>query len=79
MPRHQIEMGWAARPMKEQHPALPDTVADHLDKDNLALSRLRVRGLIADSEIARIRGRFLKNAEQEIEKALAAQADAPTP
>lgn len=45
-----VEFGWAAPPMKEQHPVLPDFDADQFDKDNAALIRLSIRGYLTDSQ-----------------------------
>lgn len=67
-----VELGWAARPMKEQHPILSDTVAEAIDADNVAISRLRLRGMITDSELRKIRARFVKSIENEIIKAVRA-------
>lgn len=50
MPNNHVEFGWAAAPMKEQHPTLDDETAAHFDKDNQALTRLIIRGYITDSQ-----------------------------
>lgn len=72
MPKNEVEMGWAARPMKEQHPALPDGVAEDFDDDNQQLVRLKLRGLLTPSEADRARQRYVKNVEKALRKILPA-------
>jgi hypothetical protein len=50
MGNNEVIFGWGAPPMKEQHPILPDDVAEHFDKDNKALTRLSLRGYLTDSQ-----------------------------
>lgn len=64
-----IELGFAAKPLKEQFPQLSDDVATALQKDSEYLSRLRMRGLISDTENNAIRKRLFKNINSEIQKA----------
>jgi len=71
MPRNSVELGWGARPIKEQHPVLSKAIADHFDRDNVALSRLRVRGFVTDSEHRSIVKRLTKKIAAEIQAALA--------
>lgn len=61
-----FELGWAARPFKEQFPQLPDETAAHLDADNKALIRLRLRGYLTDSA----RDNITKKIGKAVEKAV---------
>lgn len=45
-----VIFGWAAPSMKEQFPTLPEFEADQFDLDSAALTRLRVRGYLTDSQ-----------------------------
>lgn len=72
MPSNGVEFGWGAPPMKEQHPALPAFEADQFDKDNAAVIRLSVRGLITPSQRDAALKRLAKNIGSEIKKALTA-------
>lgn len=74
MPEKTIELGWAARPIKEQHPCLPDEIAARLDRDNQDLSRLRIRGLISDAEMRAIRKRLVKEIDRAIRAVSPAQS-----
>ena len=64
-----IELGFAAKPLKEQFPQLSDEVATALQKDSEYLSRLRVRGLISDAENNAIRKRLFKSINTAIKDA----------
>ncbi|MEN5248466.1 hypothetical protein [Brucella pseudintermedia] len=46
----EIILGWGAPSIKEQFPELADDVADHFQKDSEALSRLRLRCYVTDSQ-----------------------------
>lgn len=70
MPENSVELGWSARPIKEQQPVLSEEAAAQIDRDNHDLSRLRMRGLISDGEIRSIRKRLVKSIEEQIKKAL---------
>ena len=69
-PKNEVVFGWGAPPLQEQHPALSEHIAEQFDTDNKNISRLRVRGLISDSELRAIHRRLVKNIEKEIRKAL---------
>lgn len=71
MPKNSVDLGWGADPIGVQHPILDPGLAAALDRDNQEVSRLRVRGLIADSEMRRIRRRLVRSIETAIKKALA--------
>lgn len=66
-----VEFGWGAPPMKEQHPVLPDDAADHFDKDNMAVVRCHLRGLITDSQRDAAFKKLTANIGKAIRKALA--------
>lgn len=70
MPENAVELGWGARPLKEQHPVLSDEQAEHFDNDNMAISRLVVRGMIPPSTANNARKKLVKNIENAIVKAL---------
>jgi hypothetical protein len=57
--------------MKTQHPVLPDDVAAHFDKDNEAISRLGLRGILTQSQAAKAREAYVRRVEQAIRAALA--------
>lgn len=69
----EIILGWGAPSIKEQFPELADDVADHFQKDSEALSRLRIRGYVTDSQRTSIVNKLVK----EISKAVAS-ATRPT-
>ena len=69
-PQNSVEFGWGAPPMKEQHPVLPASEADHFDKDNAALIRLSIRGYITDAQKRSAMARITKAVAQEIRSAL---------
>ena len=73
MTNKQIIFGWGAPTFKEQFPELPDDVADHFQKDSEALTRLRIRGYVTDSQ----RTATIKKLSNEISKAVA-KATRPT-
>ena len=75
MTRNSVEMGWGSRPMKEQHPILPDDNADHFDQDNEAISRLLLRGLLTQSQAAAARKKYVSKVSDAIRQALAAKGD----
>ena len=70
MPQNNVEMGWAAAPMQEQHPALPDDIAAHFDRDNADLVRLKIRGIISDAEMRNAERRFAKKVRAALTAAL---------
>lgn len=69
-PSNEVIFGWDAPPMAEQHPVIPSEVAAHFDKDNEALIRLSVRGLITPSQKMAGFKRLTKNIEAAIREAL---------
>nr|WMC99312.1 hypothetical protein RAR13_11705 [Aminobacter aminovorans] len=73
-PTNMVEFGWGARPMKEQHPVLDEEVAAHFDKDNMAIIRLSVRGLITDSQKVGAFKKLTASIGKEIRLALQARA-----
>jgi hypothetical protein len=68
-----VEMGWGAPPMKEQHPILSDDDCAHFDRDNQDLSRLVVRCLITPSAAAAARVKYVRFVEQAIRVTIAAK------
>ncbi len=70
MPDNSVILGFAAPPLKEQHPALPDDVAQRFDEDNVAISRLKIRGMIAPSIADKARARLVKEIETALRRAL---------
>ncbi|MEQ1950951.1 hypothetical protein [Mesorhizobium sp. CN2-181] len=70
MPNNEVIFGWGAPPLKEQHPILPDETADHFDKDNMAISRLAVRGLLTASQRNAAHKKLTKAIETSIRSAL---------
>lgn len=66
-----LEMGWGAPPIKEQHPILDDDVAEHFDRDNQALSRLTVRGLLTSSQAEAARKKHVANVVKAIKAEIA--------
>ena len=75
MERNYVEMGWGAMPIKEQHPCLPDEVAANFDADNLAISRLLLRGLITQSQANAARQKYVKKVETAIRASLVTPED----
>jgi hypothetical protein len=73
-PLNSVEFGWGARPMREQHPVLPEFEADQFDKDNAALTRLSVRGYLTDSQKHSAVAKITKAIGKEIRAALAGSA-----
>lgn len=73
MPNNGVEFGWDAPPMKEQHPVLNAYVAEHFDKDNVAVIRLHVRGLITDSQRDAAFRKLTKKIGSAIRAALASE------
>lgn len=67
-----VELGWAARPLKEQHPDLSDKVCADFDRDNLDLCRLIMRGVLTRSQAEQARKRLTKSIMEAIKSALAA-------
>lgn len=66
MGAQQIIFGWGAEPMQQQFPQLSAADAAHFDKDNVAIIRLHVRGLLTDKE----RDAAIKRATKRIEATL---------
>lgn len=62
----QIVFGWGAPTFKEQFPELLDEVAEHFQKDSEALTRLRIRGYITDSQ----RNSIINKLGKEISKSV---------
>lgn len=50
-----FEQGWTAKPFKEQFPMLDSLAADTLDRLNIAIVELYMRGLLTDGEVLKIR------------------------
>jgi len=76
MPSNEVQMGWGALPMKEQHPILSDHAAAHFDEDNAAISRLLLRGLLTHSQASAARLKYVKKVGSAIREAIAAIAAA---
>ena len=53
-----VEMGWAAKPIKEQFPQLTDAVANRLQMDSDSITHLSMRGIIAPAEKKKALFRF---------------------
>ena len=70
MPENSVILGFAAPPLKEQHPALSQADADHFDADNVAISRLKIRGMIAPSVADKARAKLVKQIETALRRAL---------
>lgn len=64
-----FELGWSARPFKEQFPQLSDNEAMLFDEDNKALLRLRVRGYLTE----KARDAVVKKIGKALETALKGQ------
>jgi hypothetical protein len=62
-----LEMGWAARPIAEQFPELKSKDAGHFQKDSESISRLKMRGLLTDSEHRAITRRFAKSVAEALQ------------
>lgn len=77
--QNSVEMGWGARPIKEQHPDLSDDLCQHFDRDNQDLSRLVLRGIITPSQAAISRQRYVKKVGEAIRSALAAKKKSKEP
>lgn len=73
MPSNTVEMGWGAPPMKEQHPVLPDEVCEQFDKDNDAICRLSLRGMLTQSQADAARKKYVAKVADAIKRALAHQ------
>ena len=58
MRNDQVEMGWAAPPIKEQLPELPDAVANLLQMDSDSITHLSMRGIITKGEKKKALFRF---------------------
>jgi len=65
-----VEFGWGAPPMGTQHPVIPAEAAEHFDKDNMAVVRLHLRGLITDSQRDAAFKKLTKKIGTAIRKAL---------
>lgn len=70
-PKNGVEFGWGAPPMKEQHPVIPADDAAQFDKDNEAIIRLSVRGIITPSQRDYAIKRVTKRIGETIRRALA--------
>ena len=53
-----VEMGWAAKSIKEQFPQLPDAVANRLQMDSDSITHLSMRGIITTTESKKVIFRF---------------------
>lgn len=73
MAENSVEMGWGARPIQEQHPVLHEDVASNLDRDNAAISRLFLRGLITQSQADAARKKYVKKVAAAIRSALSSK------
>ena len=65
-----VEFGWGAKPMAEQLPMIRQKDAEHFDKDNDAIIRLHVRGMLTDSQRDAAFKKLTKKIEQSIARAL---------
>ena len=63
-----VELGYLARSIKEQFTELSDEVAVLFDKDNEAISYLRMRGLLPDSAKRAVVKKLVKNIELELKR-----------
>lgn len=63
----QVEFGWGAKPFIDQFPAMDPSAAEHFDKDNEAMIRLRLRGYLTDSQ----RNQVMKKIATSVGKSLA--------
>lgn len=70
MNQRTIILGYMAPPLKEQHPELHADDADRFDEDSAAISRLKMRGLLAPSLADKARSRLVKNIENALTRAL---------
>jgi hypothetical protein len=75
MASNSVEMGWGAPPMKEQHPILPDVVCQQLDKDNDAICRLSLRGMLTQSQADAARKKYVAKVAAAIKHALTARRE----
>lgn len=68
--RNELIFGWGAPSIKEQHPVLSEEIAERFDKDNMAVARLSVRGLLTMSQRDAAYKKLTKNIEATIRAAL---------
>lgn len=64
-----VELGYLARSIKEQFTELSDEIAVQFDKDNEAISYLRMRGYLSDSAKRAVVKKLVKNIELELKRA----------
>ena len=60
-PKIAIEFGWAAPTIAQQFPDMEDNDAYHFQQDAVALSRLKIRGVITEAEHAAAIRRLAKS------------------
>lgn len=65
-----LVFGWAAPSFAEQVPSLSAENAEHFDKDNAAIVRLHLRGLLSDGE----RDKAIKRTHRAIVRAVPRKA-----
>jgi hypothetical protein len=53
-----VQMGWAAPPIKEQFPQLPDAVANRLQMDSDSITHLSLRHILTPAEKKKALFRF---------------------
>lgn len=56
--------------MKEQGVPIDDNAAEHLERDIDAVNRLRVRGLLPDSQAHKVHQKIMRKIEQQAREAL---------
>lgn len=61
-----VQLGFMAPNMKQQFPEMDDAEAYNFDQDNLTMHRLKVRGILTESDMGKARKRLLKMIAREI-------------
>lgn len=69
MSENHVIFGWDAPPMKDQHPVLPEPISEQFDRDNEAVIRLSIRGLITPSQRDSSFKKLTRNIESAIKEA----------
>lgn len=69
--RNEVIFGWGAPSIAAQHPVIPAEKSEQFDKDNMAIIRLSVRGLITDSQRDAAIKKLTRKVEAEVRLALA--------
>lgn len=74
--RNEVILGWGAEPIGVQHPIIPAADADHFDRDNQAIARLSVRGLLTMSQRDAAYKKLTRSVEAAIRREMQAIAAA---